>query len=107
WELSRTAELRARFDVTVVQPGFRLGGKGATGRDAQRGQAVLEHGLHMWLGFYDEAFAMMRDIYDAWDRPRTGPQRSLDAAFTPVTHVALAGGSEAAPEIWRMQFPLT
>jgi uncharacterized protein with NAD-binding domain and iron-sulfur cluster len=105
WALSRTPELRNRFDVTVVQPGFRLGGKGATGRDETRGQAVLEHGLHLWLGFYKHAFGMIKEIYDAWDRPSRGPQRSLEAAFSPLANVAFVGGSEQRPEVWRMRFP--
>lgn len=105
WALSRTEALRERFHVTVVQPGFRLGGKGATGRDPARGNAILEHGLHLWLGFYRHAFSLIRDLYDTWDGPRHGPQRSLEAAFTPLHHIALVGGTDLAPEIWRLRFP--
>ncbi len=32
FELSRTEELRQKYDVTVYQMGWRLGGKGASGR---------------------------------------------------------------------------
>ena len=34
YELSRPPELRARYEVTVYQLGWRLGGKLASGRDA-------------------------------------------------------------------------
>jgi uncharacterized protein with NAD-binding domain and iron-sulfur cluster len=105
WELSRTAALRARFEVTVVQPGWRLGGKGATGRDAARGQRIHEHGLHLWLGFYRHAFRMVRDLYDAWEGPKTGPQSSIESAFSPLSDIVLMGGTRTVPEAWRLSFP--
>ena len=49
---------RDRYDVTVYQPGWRLGGKGASGRGPA--DRVEEHGLHVWMGFYENAFALMR-----------------------------------------------
>ena len=55
-ELSATAALRAKYAVTVYQQGWRLGGKGASGRNAAYGQRIEEHGLHMWLGFYARAY---------------------------------------------------
>jgi uncharacterized protein with NAD-binding domain and iron-sulfur cluster len=105
WALTRTPELRRRHQVTVVQAGWRLGGKGATGRCPERHHAILEHGLHLWLGFYRCAFAMVRDLYEAWDRPTSGPQRSLEAAFSPLYDVALRGAWEGESETWRMRFP--
>ena len=33
FELTATAELRSQYEVTVYQPGWRLGGKGASGRN--------------------------------------------------------------------------
>ncbi len=105
WALSNTAERRARYDVCLIQHGHRLGGKGATGRDRQRSQAVLEHGLHLWLGFYRTSFAMIRDLYEHWAGPTTGPQSSLDKAFLPLRDVTLVGGGPNNPELWRMHFP--
>ena len=59
--LSNTAEMRARFDVTVYQMGWRLGGKGANGRRADAAQRIEEHGLHVWGGFYANAFRTVRE----------------------------------------------
>ena len=50
-----------RFKVTVLQQGWRLGGKGATGRGTN--SRIEEHGLHIWLGFYENAFRMIRTAY--------------------------------------------
>ncbi len=33
FELTATPELRDRYEVTIHQPGWRLGGKGASGRE--------------------------------------------------------------------------
>src|SRR3712207_9042291 len=43
-ELTATEERRKQFEVTVIQPGHRLGGKGASGRDLERGGRIEEHG---------------------------------------------------------------
>jgi uncharacterized protein with NAD-binding domain and iron-sulfur cluster len=105
WALSRSAALRERFEVTLVQPGWRLGGKGATGRDPARGHAILEHGLHLWLGFYHQAFTMMADVYRGWAGPRTGPQASIETAFSPMRDVTLFGGEADELQAWRLRFP--
>lgn len=60
FELSRP-EHGGRYAVTVYQEGWRLGGKGASGRGPSG--RIEEHGLHVWLGHYDNAFRMMRECY--------------------------------------------
>jgi uncharacterized protein with NAD-binding domain and iron-sulfur cluster len=69
--LSRTAELRDRFQVTVYQMGWRLGGKIASGRD--RLGRNLEHGLHVWFGCYENAFQLLQEIYGARTPPPESP----------------------------------
>jgi uncharacterized protein with NAD-binding domain and iron-sulfur cluster len=70
WALTASPALRERFEVTVYQLGWQLGGKGASGRAphpagaAGRGQRIEEHGLHIWFGFYEHAFRMMRAAYE-------------------------------------------
>ncbi len=69
--LTDTPELRQRFDVVVYQMGWRLGGKGASGRREVRdgqgqllGHRIEEHGLHIWFGFYDNAFWLTKRTFD-------------------------------------------
>ena len=81
--LSSTAELRAALDVTVYQIGWRLGGKGASGRNAAVANRIEEHGLHVWGGFYYNAFRLMQDCYGALGRPEGAPLRTWDEAFRP------------------------
>ena len=53
-----------KYEITVYQMGWRLGGKGASGRNPEKAQRIEEHGLHIWFGFYNNAFAMMRKAFD-------------------------------------------
>ncbi len=103
YALTATPELRARHDVTVYQVGWRLGGKGASGRNPDVANRIEEHGLHLWLGFYANAFRVMRECYDEWG------QVPFDKAFTPqlkVTleeRIAVGNGIEWRP--WELDFP--
>ena len=83
YELSRTPELRARYEVTLYQLGWRLGGKLASGRDPARSMRSTEHGLHVWFGFYDNAFAVFREVFERWERPPGCPWGQWSDAFLP------------------------
>jgi uncharacterized protein with NAD-binding domain and iron-sulfur cluster len=116
YELSRTQALRDRYDVCVYQLGWRLGGKGASGRDPrpQYGARILEHGLHIWGGFYENAFAMMREIYGALGRaPGTrlsvwyDPNDRAASAFWPQDHVTFEERVRGAWMHWPIEMPRT
>ncbi len=81
FELTATPELRDRYDVTVYQLGWRNGGKGASGRNGAVADRIEEHGLHVWFGFYDNAFRLMRDAYEEVGRPRGSPLATFEDAF--------------------------
>lgn len=104
FELTRP-ELEGRYQVTIYQQGFRLGGKGAS----SRGPAgrIEEHGLHVWLGFYENAFRLMRDCYAELNRdPERVPIASWRDAFEPSSHVGIADWSPRAGwEPWTAVFP--
>ena len=80
--------LRGRYEVTVYQPGWRLGGKCASGR-AGRGKRIEEHGLHVWFGFYANAFNMIQRCYEEWSPPGSYPIRTWDAAFKKCNEIVL------------------
>lgn len=95
-----------RPEVTVYQRGWRLGGKGASSRGPNG--RIEEHGLHVWLGFYDNAFRLLRACYEELDRPRSDPgcpiQRWRDA-FVPASTVGLGRTGDAESPFWLAQFP--
>lgn len=69
------------YDVTVYQLGWRLGGQGASGRNLADHGRIEEHGLHIWFGFYHNAFRMMREAYGALGRPPGHPLATVEQAF--------------------------
>lgn len=102
YALSQPADWRDQFEITVYQLGWRLGGKGASGRNRAHGQRIEEHGLHIWAGFYENAFRSMRDCYG--ELVRRGlrqpeqPLGTLDKAFFGLDRFYV---SERVGDVWR------
>ena len=89
WALTTLPDWDERWDITVYQVGWRLGGKGASGRNAQYHQRIEEHGLHVWAGFYDNAFRVMREVYEAWDPGPDAQIKTWRDAFKPQSDVVM------------------
>lgn len=103
WLTSREGWQR-QYQIDVYQMGWRLGGKGASGRNAALGERIEEHGLHIWFGFYDNAFQLMRQAYAELGRPPGSPLATWDEAFKPQRLVSL---TEYLEEVWRVWSILT
>ncbi|MBO6610131.1 NAD(P)-binding protein [Altererythrobacter sp.] len=113
---------RDKYDVTVYQLGWRLGGKCATGRNEDHHERIQEHGLHVFMGAYQNAFQMFQELYE---KAPVKPFETWDKAFTKVNKLTLMDklpngeyvpwvinmpsmpgtpGIDIAPDIWgRMQ----
>jgi uncharacterized protein with NAD-binding domain and iron-sulfur cluster len=103
FELSRP-EHRGRFAVTVYQQGWRLGGKGASGR-GEAGR-IEEHGLHVWMGFYENSFRLLRECYAELGRPATHPMADWHDAFFPAPRISLTEKREDGGwDDWTALFP--
>ncbi len=85
FELTATPELRARHHVTVYQPGWRLGGKCASGRNAAHRQRIEEHGLHVLFGFYDNVFDVLQRVYAELGRDPGKPLATWEQAVGPCS----------------------
>jgi uncharacterized protein with NAD-binding domain and iron-sulfur cluster len=105
WRLSEPG-WRDRFEsITVYQRGWRLGGKGASSR-GEHGR-IEEHGLHVWLGSYENAFAMLRQCYAELNRRTTDPDApivSWDQAMVPAESLGMADQWGGDWLIWPGQF---
>ncbi|MEM8961031.1 MAG: FAD-dependent oxidoreductase [Acidobacteriota bacterium] len=99
FELSRHPECA----VTVYQPGWRLGGKAASGRGV--GGRIEEHGLHYWPGFYENAFRMIRAVYGELARPDSARIATWRQAFTPLDSMGIADPATGTP--WTTVLPRT
>jgi uncharacterized protein with NAD-binding domain and iron-sulfur cluster len=106
WQLTQP-DLRDRVgQVTVYQRGWRLGGKAASHRGIH--QRIEEHGLHVWLGYYDNAFRMIRECYGELDRTTTDPTspiRTWRDAFIPAPLIALEDFHDGDWQTWSATFP--
>jgi uncharacterized protein with NAD-binding domain and iron-sulfur cluster len=104
FELTRP-EHRGKYHVTLYQLGWRLGGKGASGRGV--GGRIEEHGFHVWMGFYENAFRLLRDCYDELGRDRATTRiADWQDAFKPTAKVGLADRTrDGAWQTWMATFP--
>ncbi|HET9876336.1 MAG TPA: FAD-dependent oxidoreductase, partial [Mycobacterium sp.] len=101
WRLSEPG-WRDRFDsITVYQRGWRLGGKGASSRGLNG--RIEEHGLHIWLGSYENAFGLLRECYTELDRATTDPAapiKAWDQAMIPGDNLGLADNFDGDWLMW-------
>jgi len=104
FELTNAKDWQDRFEsITVYQMGWRLGGKGASGRGPH--DRIEEHGLHLWLGFYENAFRVIQECYAELDRPPNAPLARWDEAFKKANFVGLADRYQHDWKLWTVNFP--
>jgi len=105
WRLSEPG-WRDRFEsITVYQRGWRLGGKGASSR-GENGR-IEEHGLHVWIGSYENAFTLIRECYAELDRATTDPSvpiQTWDQAFIPANDVGATDRHNDEWQLWLGRF---
>jgi len=94
-----------KLDITVYQMGWRIGGKGASGRNPDAQNRIEEHGLHLWFGFYDHAFDVIKKCYAENNRPLTQPLATWNQAFKPCNFYALQEHIDEEWIKWELPFP--
>jgi len=103
FELTNQPDWKDRYEsITVYQLGWRLGGKGASGR-GQDGR-IEEHGLHIWLGYYENAFRMIQQVYRDLGRPPNAPLATWNEAFKPDSFIVIAENMPLRWRFWPLQF---
>lgn len=106
YAITSQPDWKSRYDISVYQMGWRLGGKGASGRNPTLGERIEEHGLHIWFGFYENAFKVMRELYDELNRPAGAPLQKWDDAFKQQSFVLVDEFINNKWEIWPFEFPI-
>ena len=96
-------EQQDRYEVTVYQLGWRLGGKCATGRNADISQRIQEHGLHVFMGQYDNAFGMVQALYAEAAHP---PFPTWDKGYTQTPAMSLMEEVDGAWIPWVFELPV-
>ena len=109
FQLSK-GDWQERFEsITLYQQGWRLGGKGASGRGPDL--RIEEHGLHIWFGFYENAFRMMRECHEELDSfARRGISRwplafdNVQDSFRPCSEISLTDYDGCEWKLWTADF---
>lgn len=110
WQLTSVPDWHDQYEITVYQMGWRLGGKGASGRNAAEHHRIQEHGLHMWMGFYENAFGMMREVYEYCSRENLmpgSPFQTYQDAFSSVDVISVVENIHGKAYPWTAVFPET
>ena len=105
FELTSNPALREKYEVTVYQMGWRLGGKGASGRNLERQARIEEHGLHIWFGFYENAFNCIQRCYKELGRAPGTPLATWQDAFKPNSAFVLNELYKDQWVNWAIEFP--
>ena len=98
--------LAGRFEVTIYSMGWRLGGKGASGRNHDQSDRIEEHGLHIWFGCYHNAIAMMRRCYAELGRSPVDPLQDFGHAFKGQDRVVIKEKIGSGWRPWPIEFPV-
>lgn len=105
FEITNAPDWQDSYDITVYQLGWRLGGKGASGRNAEHCDRIEEHGLHILLGFYENAFRVLKACYAELGRPPGAPLATWQDAFKPHDYVVLMEQTPGGYVPWALDFP--
>ena len=125
WELTSQPNWNALYEITVYQMGWRLGGKGASGRNMESFQGatglakevtealeeetiapnyrIEEHGLHIFFGFYENAFRIMKEAYEQMGYD--GPFQTVADGFKPHSFIVLLEKYKNRWVPWNIEVP--
>jgi len=92
-----------KFDITIYQLGWRLGGKCASSRG--QNMRIEEHGIHGFVGSYFNALPMMNDVYAELGRPPGAPLATFDEAFIPSNFAMMWEFQNGGLKPWPTRFP--
>ena len=74
---------KERYDITIYQLGWRLGGKARSGRNKDYGQRSEGITSHLLVGSHFMLKTLMKSVYEELNRPEGVPLRTFEEAFKP------------------------
>jgi uncharacterized protein with NAD-binding domain and iron-sulfur cluster len=102
--LSATAELRARYDVTIYQSGWRVGGKCGQGRKGPANRIEI-NGTHYLFGAYDAVFDLARDVFAELETAGDERFGTYASQFLPCSTVAVKEFFNGNWDTWVINLP--
>lgn len=112
--LTHKPEWREKYRVSLYQSGWRLGGKGASGRNRETLRSY-EHGPHAWYGGYENGFRTMKAVFKEFKAAfgAHGPFTKVmgddgKAMFKPAVEAQYIHLRDSLPpEVWTWEFPFS
>ncbi|QRN97849.1 NAD(P)-binding protein [Archangium violaceum] len=106
FELTRQPGWKQQYEITLYQQGWRLGGKGASGRNRDEGQGLRseEHGFHVFMGFYEQALGMLGQCYKELGRRPGAPFATVEQAFEAHDDIHFLEDVKGEQRIWPLKF---
>ncbi|WP_438001041.1 NAD(P)-binding protein [Sorangium sp. So ce185] len=105
FELSSHAGWQDRHDITIYQMGWRLGGKCASGVNTECADRIQEHGIHVFYGFYENIFRVVRACYDELGRHPDAPLSTWEDALRPMPCVMNSERVDGRWDFWELPCP--
>lgn len=102
--LSATPELRAQYDVTLYQVGWRAGGKCSSGRGGDENR-VEQNGTHYLFGCYDNTLELGKRAYDALAKTGNKDFGTYKTSLLPRDLLALKHFFRGKWQMWTMPLP--
>lgn len=104
FDLTETAELRQRFQVTIYEQGFRAGGKCA-GLRRPPFNTIEQNGTHYLFGCYDNAFDLARRAYGELQAAGERGFGSFEAQFIARHRMVFRHQFGGAWHDWSIELP--
>ncbi len=89
------------YEITVYQMGWRLGGKIASGNDAEKNFRIEDTGVHFCMGFYENFFRMIRACYEQ----TTGDKDAWKKDFLPENKLVFMEYHNNQWKPWQLNLP--
>ena len=80
--LSSQPGWKERYNITIYQLGWRLGGKAASGRNQKIAKRVEEIATHIFPAFYHNFKEVIQSVYAELNRSDSSPMRTYWEAFS-------------------------
>lgn len=106
FRITEEPDWQKKYDITIYQQGWRVGGKCATGRDLDKHMRVYEHGIHGFLGCYYNALTVMQDVFGALKRPDNHPLPTFEKAFHGMSGVIRYEMDDEKLKKWPIAVPV-
>ncbi|MEM7019306.1 MAG: FAD-dependent oxidoreductase, partial [Pseudomonadota bacterium] len=85
YHLTNEPDWQDKYEITIYQMGWRVGGKGASGRNVDMAERIEEHGIHLFGNMYANSMRMVQTCLKEvdWEPEEPKALQNMDTAFLP------------------------